>query len=229
MSPTQLRLARKAAGLTQQQAAARIGVSQAYLALLERGRRRLTEKLTLAFVGLYHLPSTALPLEQLSSGTPRDSEAVAGNLAGLGYPGFSFLRPARQANPASVLLAALSSSDLEVRVIEALPWLVLKFPEMDWEWLLREARQREIQNRLGFVVALARRLAARHPAERANPHRLAETAALLERARLVREDTLCQHSLSQAERRWLRGIRPPEARHWNLLTDLTPEALPYAA
>ena len=27
---------------------------------------------------------------------------------------------------------------------------------MDWDWLLKEAKQREIQNRLGYVVALAR-------------------------------------------------------------------------
>jgi transcriptional regulator with XRE-family HTH domain len=223
MSPTQLRLARKAAGLTQQAAAARLGVSQAYLALLEGGRRRLTERLALKSVRLYHLPPTALPPEQLPSSGARDSEIVARRLAGLGYPGFSFLRPARRVNPASVLLAALSSSDLEVRVIEAMPWLVLKFPEMDWEWLLKEARQRELQNRLGFVVTLARRLAAP-----AHSQRLAPIEAALERSRLVREDTLCQQSLTEAERCWLRGIRPPQARHWNLLTDLTPEVLAHA-
>jgi len=197
MSPAQLKLGRKPAGLTQRQAAARLGVSQAYLALLEGGRRRITDKLARKLVRLYRLPPTALPMEQLSMGAACDSEVVARNLAGLGYPGFSFLRPARQVNPASVLVAALSSSDLEVRVVEALPWLVLKFPQMDWEWLLKEARQREMQNRLGFVVALARRLAARRQAE-------------------------C------ADRCWLREMRPPEARHWNLLTDLTAEGLPYA-
>jgi len=159
----------------------------------------------------------------------RDSEKTAKALAGLGYPGFLYLRPAEQQNPVSVLLAALSSHDLEVRAIEALPWLVLKFPEMDWEWLLKEARQREIQNRLGFVVSLARRLAERRPTEQLKLGKLAEVEAALDRARLVREDTLCQQSLSAAERRWLRDTRPPEARHWNLLADLTPELLPYAA
>jgi hypothetical protein len=52
---------------------------------------------------------------------------------------------------------------------------------------------------------------------------------ILDRARLVREDTLCQDSLSDAERRWLRQTRPPEASHWNLLTDLKAQLLPYAA
>jgi hypothetical protein len=150
----------------------------------------------------------------------RDSETTARALAGLGYPGFLYLRPAEQQDPVSVLLAALSSDDLEVRAIEALPWLVLK---------LKEARQREIQNRLGFVVTLSRRLAERRPSEQAKLERLAEVEAMLDRTRLVHEDTLCQQSLSAAERRWLREMRPSEARHWNLLTDLTPELLPYAA
>ena len=44
-----------------------------------------------------------------------------------------------------------------------------------------------------------------------------------------REDTLCQASLSDAERRWLRRTRPVEASHWNLLTDLNAQFLPYAA
>lgn len=44
MRPDHLRSARQAAGLTQQQAADRLGVSQAYLALLERGRRPVTAR-----------------------------------------------------------------------------------------------------------------------------------------------------------------------------------------
>jgi hypothetical protein len=35
--------------------------------------------------------------------------------------------------------------------------------------------------------------------------------------------------MTDAERRWLRQQRPPQAEHWNLLTDLRPEHLPYAA
>ena len=55
-----------------------------------------------------------------------------------------------------------------------------------------------------------------------------EVEAILDRARLVREDTLCQESLSDAERCWLRQTRPTEASHWNLLTDLKVQLLPYA-
>jgi len=228
LSPNQLRLGRKAAALTQQQAAARLGVSQAYLALLEGGHRLLTKEMTLRFVDLYGLPPTALPLNE-EPDEACDSETVARDLAALGYPGFAHLRGAKTKNPASVLLAALSAGDLQVRLIEALPWLVLRFPDVDWQRLLEQAKHREIQNRLGFVVTLARRLAQRRPGEPSKLDDLAEVEKMLDRARLAREDTLCQQSLSEAERRWLRNSRPAEARHWNLLTDLTAEQLPYAA
>jgi hypothetical protein len=50
----------------------------------------------------------------------------------------------------------------------------------------------------------------------------------LEDARLAREDTLCRESMPQRERSWLKAHRPATAEHWNLLTSLTPEQLPYA-
>jgi hypothetical protein len=50
----------------------------------------------------------------------------------------------------------------------------------------------------------------------------------LERARLVRQDTLCRESMPNAERRWLEANRSPLARHWNLLTGLTADQLSYA-
>ena len=68
MHPSRLKAARMAAGLTQQQAAERLGVSQGYWALLESGQRRLTEELAVKAVGLLNLQPTLLPLG-------RDSEA----------------------------------------------------------------------------------------------------------------------------------------------------------
>jgi hypothetical protein len=87
------------------------------------------------------------------------TSALARQLAGLGYPGFAHLR-GRKANPAAVLLEALVQEDLEVRLAEALPWVVLTYPDMDWPWLIREVKLRDVQNRLGFVVAMTRDLAA---------------------------------------------------------------------
>jgi transcriptional regulator with XRE-family HTH domain len=222
-----LRSARKAAGLTQQRAAEQLGVSQAYLALMENGRRRVTHQLWFKMVDLYRLPATALPLE-IGDLDSWDSASLAKALANLGYPGFRHLRGGRSQNPAVILLAAISRDDLEVRVIESLPWLVVEHHGLDWEWLAREAKLRDSQNRLGFVVSLGRQVAEKHNAEAARS-RLRELEEVLDHARLAREDTLCQRSLPEAERRWLRKQRPADARHWNLPTDLDLKHLPYAA
>jgi hypothetical protein len=58
---------------------------------------------------------------------------------------------------------------------------------------------------------------------------LQELVRRLEPSRLAREDTLCHDSMTNVERRWLREHRSPHAAHWNLLTDLRREHLPYAA
>ena len=226
MRPDQLKWGRESAGLTQQRAAARLGVSQAYLSLLESGQRRVTEQLGSQAAELYRLPATALPIED-DMHAAWDSGALAGALADLGYQGFRQLRGRPQKNPAVVLLAALSASDLEVRVIEALPWLVVHYDDLDWEWLIHEVKQRNLQNRLGFVVTLGRRLAEKCGLQ-AVSRRLRQNEEIVDRARLAREDTLCQDSLSGAERRWLRNSRPDTARYWNLLTDLDSENLTYA-
>jgi transcriptional regulator with XRE-family HTH domain len=226
-SPDQLRLAREAVGFTQQQAAVRLGVSQAYLALMETGHRRVTEKVSLEMMDLYRLGPTVLPLhaDDLESW---DSATLAKTLANLGYPGFRHLLGGSRDNPAVVLLAAISRDDVEVRVTEGLPWLVVEYHDLDWEWLSREAKVRDAQNRLGFIVTLGRQIAEKRGAAAAH-RRLREVEGALEHARLAREDSLCQGGLSEAERGWLRVKRPADARHWNLLTDLDAEHLPYAA
>jgi hypothetical protein len=177
-------------------------------------------------VKLYRLVPTALPLE--SDGIDSwHSSSLAAALASLGYPGFRQLRGAHRKNPAVVLLAALVASEVEVRVIGALPWLVVEYSDLDWGWLIREAKLRDVQNRLGFIVTLARQVAEKR-GDGPAASRLREIEEVLDRARLVREDSLCQASLSEAERRWLRRTRPVEASHWNLLTDLNAQFLPYS-
>jgi transcriptional regulator with XRE-family HTH domain len=227
MRPEKLRSARIAANLTQQQAANRLGVSQAYLAMIENGRRPVTSRLLLEIVSLYGLGPTALPLS-VGAGETWNSASVAAALAALGYPGFRQLAGGQVVNPAVVLLAAVASDDLEMRVIEALPWLFLEYSNLDWEWLIRESKLRDVQNRLGFLIALARYRAEKR-ADRSVAVRLRRVEEVLERARLAREDTLCQASLSETERRWLRRARPAVARHWKLLTDLEPDSLRYVA
>lgn len=216
------------AGLTQKQAAEALGVSQPYLSQLEMGQRPVTPDLARAAAALYGLPATALPMpEPPTEGHVADAAQLARQLAALGYPGFAHLRP-RKANPAAVLLDALLQSDLETRLAEALPWVLLTFPDLDWAWLVRHAKLHDVQNRLGFVVAIAKGLAADRPEFESAHTQLSSVEQQLERARLVREDTLCRESMPAAERSWLKTHRSALARHWNLLTGLTADQLSYA-
>lgn len=230
MTGRDLRSARLAKGWSQTRAAQLLRVSQPYLAMLESGKRRLTPELARTALRVYRLAPTLLP-PQLPSLRPRvDPESLARDLAVLGYPGFAYLRPAKRKpkNPGVVLLTALAQDDLEARLVEALPWLLLRHWNADREWLVREAKLRDLQNRLGFVVSLARRLAERAQEGR-RTRALRELEAELERSRLARLDTLCRASLSERERQWLMENQPPDARHWNVLTDWTPDTLRYVA
>jgi len=230
MNSNELKSGRLAKGLSQVEAANRLGVSQPYLAMLESGRRRLTPEFARRAMRVYDLPPTVLPPSGLLSRHRADAETLANDLAALGYPGFAYLRRRNRKpkNPGEVLLAALSQDDLEARLVEALPWLVLRYWTLDREWLVREAKLCDLQNRLGFVVSLARRLAERaRDAQKARALNDLETE--LERSRLAREDTLCKASLPEPERRWLAEHRPEEAKHWNVLADWTVDALRYFA
>lgn len=228
MNERELKLGRKATGLNQTQAAARLGVSQPYLSLLERGERRLPVRLARKSARLYRLPATALPMsDDLQPPPATSNEKLAKHLAALGYPGFSYFRRGKKHNPAEVLFIALGQRDLEPRLTEALPWVVLNYANLNWDWLVPRVKANDLQNRLGFVTGLARHVAASRHEEKAEMLALRE--AELDRARLIHEDTLCHDSLTEAEKSWLRETRPEEARHWNLLTDITPEYLSYAA
>lgn len=225
MTGEALKTGREQASLTQQEAASRLGLTQAYLSMLERGRRPVTAELAAQATRVFHLPPTALPLEVDPPPTLDESEFKS-ELGALGYPGFSYLRGKSHYNPARLLFLALDQNELDRRVVEALPWLVYTYPEMDWEWLTRNAKLNDRQNRLGFVVALAEEFAEK-TADESRKMGLSRQLAVVERSRLAREDTLSNDSMTQAERKWLRQNRPPKARHWNLLTDLDVKHLAY--
>jgi transcriptional regulator with XRE-family HTH domain len=229
MTSEQLKAGRLENALTQVQAAARLGVSQPYLSQMENGERRITADLARSAAALYRLPATALPIRKsVAQRVTANSDSLARELAGLGYPGFAHLR-GRKSNPAAILLEALVQEDLEVRLVEALPWVVLTYPDLDWPWLIREVKLRDVQNRLGFVVAMAHELAAARPQFQAARERLFSAAQELERARLVREDTLCRESMPLAERDWLATTRSALARHWNLVTGVTADQLSHVS
>ena len=227
MTGRDLREARREKGWTQEETAEKLGVTQAYLSMLESGRRSLPYDLARLAVETLHAPPTALPLRAHVFETPVGSEKLGMQLAALGYPGFAHLRAKAPRNPAEVLFTALNTANLDNRVTEGLPWLALAYADMDWDWVVQNAKLLDRQNRLGFVVTLASQLASKSSDPRRSG-RLGEFMGVLERSRLVKEDTLCHDSLTEAERKWLRSNRPAEAAHWNLLTDMKVENLPHA-
>jgi transcriptional regulator with XRE-family HTH domain len=219
MNHNQLKVTRLNRRWTQQEAAARLGVTQAYLSMLEEGLRDPSSNLARRLMRVYGLPPTVLPVSDVRKSVTADS--LAQGLASLGYPGFSHLQTGtRVANPAVFLLTALAQHNLEARVAEGLPWLVLRYSDMDFGWLVPQARMRNLQNRVGFSVTLAR-LASRNDALQAPEEMLADS-------KLEKEDSFCK-DLSDPERRWLREHSSDEARRWNLLSDLRPDTLRYVA
>ncbi len=88
--------------------------------------------------------------------------------------------------------------DVDARVVTALPWVVQRRGGLDWGWLRDKVKVGNAQNRLGYLV------------------------------RLAREGTLCRESMRERERAWWRKHRPEGAAHWNLLTGLSAEEMGYA-
>lgn len=223
MNGSDLKTARTTSNWTQAEAASRLGVTQAYLSMLERGSRPVSDDLVPTVLRVFALPPTARPLQAVKGVAPGD-EFFKSSLGELGYPGFAYLKSRRLLNPAELLLLALDSEELDARVTEALPWLPFHFPNLDWAWLVSESKLKDRQNRLAYVTLLASDV-AQSRGEVKLAEALRSHVAGLERSRLANEDTLAKRSLSQAERKWLRSRRSPDAAHWNLLTDLKAEDL----
>jgi hypothetical protein len=134
--------------------------------------------------------------------------------------------PARRIDPCNLLF------DCYCIVADPSLWSneALKHWEMDTGWLVNEAKLHDLQNRLGFVVSLARN--ARSKASLPNPQRdvaLEQLESTLKRSLLAKEEALGEVKLSNAEHRWLKEHRPKEARDWNLLTNWRLETLRYLA
>jgi transcriptional regulator with XRE-family HTH domain len=229
MNGEDLRNARKRRGWTQDKTAKKLGMTQAYLSMLEGGRRALSRPAMTRVVRKLDVPPTALPLQDELNRPASPNDLLRGELAALGYPGFSYLHPHRRArhNPAQVLFTALNEPDLDMRVVEGLPWLAFTFADLDWDWLVRKAKLHDRQNRLGFTVTLAKGLALK-VGNQDRTESLSQKESLLQPSLLAREDTFCHDSLTKAERDWLREHRTPQARKWNILSDLNIEHLTHA-
>lgn len=149
-----------------------------------------------------------------------DAAGAVRALAALGDERFAE-RPRRRErrNPAEVVLRCLRAPDLDARVVEGLVRVLVAHADLDWAWLVRHAKLDDLQNRLGFLVSLATAVAQREGLAQAGAQ-LAAARAVLEQSRLAVEGAF-RTSLTDAERRWLRQHRPPDAAHWNLLTNLS--------
>ena len=226
MSGGQLAQYRKLRKRTQVETARALGVSQTYLSLLEAGKRPLSERLQRRAARFFDLAPTEVPAQFVTGALPvRTDNELAADLADLGYPGFAHLRRKRQRrrNPADVLLSGLNAKKRDARIVEAFPWLMLAFPLMNWKDVVRVAKMYDLQNRLGYIIRVAREFADQHG--NCNAERLMRFEAELEPSMLAREDTLCNESMTNAERQWLAMNRPANARRWNVLADLLPEHL----
>ena len=148
-------------------------------------------------------------------------------LARLEYPGFAYLKThTPRKNPYEVLLTALGQTSLDGRVAEALPWVAMKYGRPD-TWLVETARKFNLQNKLGFVVRLGRRVAESH-SDNARSKELGKLEEMLEESRLAKEGFFYRPPMTEREREWLSKNRTADAVHWNLLADMRPEQLSYA-
>ncbi len=220
MTAETLRQARTDAGMSQVEAASRLGVSQTLLSLMEKGKRSVTPPVARTAVSMLKASPSLLPVSLLKR---RNDDQLAAEFGALGYPGYGHLRGV-QRNPAELLLDALDRPDLDARLVEALPWLLLHYSDLNWAWLTAEAKLRNRQNRFGFVTALAKNLAAQQGQKQVADD-LAAALKPLEEARLAKSDTLCQESWPPSQRQFAHKNRSKLAAHWNLDTRLTEDDL----
>jgi transcriptional regulator with XRE-family HTH domain len=195
---------RKRSGLTQVDAASLLGVSQPYLSLLEHGARPLTTALR-----------ARMKVARRGDSEEATEDSFRAQLSALGYPGFAHIAPARsRPNPDDLLLSVLARPDADSRIVEGLPWLAQQYAsQMDLNWLVRQAKLQNLQNRLGFLLQLA---GVQTP-------EVLSAVGELERARLLQEATLCWDSMPAPIRKWMRVHRTKLARHWSVLTRLQPQ------
>jgi transcriptional regulator with XRE-family HTH domain len=202
-----LRRWREQNDLTQVDAARLLGVSQPYLSLLEKGarpvRRELHERLNLV--------RSNWGQHSLQRDTTDDR--LRAQLSALGYPAFAHINPVRPApEPTVVLLSALSQPTVDARITEALPWLAREYADTSsWSWLVQQAKLRNLQNRLGFLIQLANAPNGGEPA-------MNDAIDELEKARLLAEATFCWDSMPASTRIWMRERRSPGAEHWNVVS-----------
>ena len=228
MNGEQLLKERLSRNWEQFETAARLKVSQPYLSLIEAGKRPVTKSVARRAINLFNLPPTALPIEnEIEPANINSPDYLVSQLANLGYGKFShFKNKSKKINPAIILLSALKTDDLESRVVETLPWLVYKFPQMDWSRVIKSAKIFDAQNRLGFILSLAYE-SAKTDSDKEKQSFFKKLLSDLEKSRLFCEDSFQRQGLTDSEKEWLKKNRPPYAKFWRVLSNLTIEHLSF--
>jgi hypothetical protein len=78
-------------------------------------------------------------------------------------PGFEHVRSTAMTNPAEVVLSVVVKRDLDTRLVEALPWVLSAYTDLNLEWLRSRAKLHNAQNRLGYLMHLATQTARALP------------------------------------------------------------------
>lgn len=166
MTAEQWATGRGKAGLTQVAAARALDITQPYLSQLETGLRAASAGLLRRAAKLYKLPASALPLPEPLEVQDASPDDLQGKLAAIGYPGFERVRSKAGANPAELVLAAVVKRDLDARLVEALPWVLSAYPDLNWEWLRDRVKLQNAQTGWGTVAHLAEQSHAHYPSMR---------------------------------------------------------------
>jgi transcriptional regulator with XRE-family HTH domain len=224
MTGQSLLMSRKKSGLSQLKMARLLGLSQPMLSQMENGKRNVSPEAARLAVKELRVDPTELPL---TPSLRHNDDQLAADLGALEYPGFFYMQ-SEPRNPAELLLDALDRPDLDVRVAEGLPWVPMHYPHLDWKWLTQEVKQRNRQNRLGFVVALSQKM-AKQVSKTAVVQSLTPVLEELNEARLAKVDTFCQDSWPPSQRAYAHEKRSRLAAHWNLDTRLSEADLAHYA
>jgi transcriptional regulator with XRE-family HTH domain len=226
MNSLQLLRARQNNNWEQIETAEKLGVSQSYLSLLETGKREVTKKISHRAIKVFGFSPVTLPIVQnLDEVVPIKNDELAKDLGTLGYPKFAFLKSNLKKNPLEVLFLALKTDDLESRLVEALPWLIFTYADLDWEKLFKLSKINDLQNKLGFVICLARRVAEQLKDQQKVAF-LQEREVELSNSRLFQEAAFSRN-ITETEINWLKNNRSKDAKFWRVLSDLEVKHLDY--
>ena len=220
---TNLKAFRLRAGFTQSDLARKAGTLQPRVAVMESAQDSTLPRLEwLARVAkaLGVTVSTLLAEEATAaaksfSSLPEDGENLAAHLKVLGAPLTGSERKNRSFSPEAVVLGVLRVVPSS-RMVECLPGLLSRQP-MDYEKLLRLARERGLVNRLGFVVEVAADLADKE-SNRTKASRLHSLSRKLwsKRDKEAEEFLMSEAPEDPEFRNWLKKKTPLPGKKWGV-------------